>query len=193
MRGGAERGLRRGLGRRAGLRDHPAGRRDRHRGHHGRARARQRRPVVARRAPARPAPRAGRAARAPSGSLSLSYRELAPPPALAAHVACLWARSDAPGRVLPDGCVDVVWTGAELIVAGPATRAVRPTPPSGETKVGLRFRVGAAGGALGLPAAELLDRSPPLAQVRADGDGWAARVAEAPGAGARPSLLAEMA
>ena len=108
-------------------------------------------------------------------------------------MACLWARSGAPGRVLPDGCVDVVWTGAELIVAGPATRAVRPTLPPGETKVGLRFRVGAAGGALGLPAAELLDRSPALGQVRADGDAWAARVAEAPDVGARLSLLAEMA
>src|SRR5437867_7424682 len=115
------------------------------------------------------------------------YRELAAPPPLAAHVACLWTRSDTPRRILPDGCVDVVWTGAELIVAGPATRAVLPTLPQGEPKVGLRFRVGAAGAALGLPAGELLDRSPPLAQVRADGDGWAARVAEAPDAGARPA------
>ena len=108
-------------------------------------------------------------------------------------MACLWARSGAAGRVLPDGCVGIVRTRAQLIVAGPATRAVRPTPPSGETKVGLRFRVGAAGGALGLPAAELLDRSPALGQVRADGDAWAARVAEAPDVGARLSLLAEMA
>ena len=44
--------LRRRLRRRAGLRDHPPGRRDRHRGHHGRAGARQGGPELARRAPA---------------------------------------------------------------------------------------------------------------------------------------------
>jgi AraC-like DNA-binding protein len=122
----------------------------------------------------------------------VSYRELAPPPALAAYVACLWTRSGPPARILPDGCVDVVWTGAELIVAGPATRAVLPTLPPGEPKIGLRFRVGAAGAALGLPAGELLDRSPPLADVRAGGAEWSARIAGAPDAGARLRLLAAM-
>ena len=141
------------------------------------------------------------------------YRELPPPPRLASHVACLWWRDGALARVLPDGCVDLVWTGAELIVAGPATRALVPqapgskavdrpqtdrsrgarTPPPGgrgEARVGVRFRIGAAGLALGLPAAELLNGSPSLDEVWSDGDELAERVAEAPGLGGRLSVLA---
>jgi hypothetical protein len=86
----------------------------------------------------------------------VTYRESAPPPEIASHVACLWWRTDAPPRILPDGCADLVWTGADLIVAGPATRAVLPEVPPAEPKLGVRFRVGAAGAALGLPAGELL-------------------------------------
>jgi AraC-like DNA-binding protein len=67
--------------------------------------------------------------------------------------------------VLPDGCVDVVWTGAELVVAGPATRAVRPSVEPEATKLGVRFRIGTAGAALGMPADELLDLNVPLAEV----------------------------
>jgi len=41
------------------------------------------------------------------------------------HVACLWVRDAEPEtrqhRIVPDACVDVVWTGARLVVAGPAT------------------------------------------------------------------------
>jgi AraC-like DNA-binding protein len=69
----------------------------------------------------------------------MTYRELAPPPALASHVACFWWRTGVPGRVLPDGCVDLVWTGADLIVAGPATQAVIPQVPPEETKVGVQI------------------------------------------------------
>jgi AraC-like DNA-binding protein len=99
-----------------------------------------------------------------------SYVELPPPPELAASVACLWYRTGSGGQVLPDGCVDVVWTGRELIVAGPATRAVVPDVAPEVPKLGLRFRVGVAGAALGLPATELLDQSPSLAEVMAAGE-----------------------
>jgi AraC-like DNA-binding protein len=122
----------------------------------------------------------------------VSYRELAPPPALASHVACLWWRDGPPGRVLPDGCADIVWTGGELRVAGPATRAVLPKLSPGDPKVGIRFRVGAAGVALGMPAAELLDRTPALGEVWADGDEWTERVADAPDARVRLGVLAEL-
>lgn len=121
----------------------------------------------------------------------MTYRELAPPPALASHVACLWWRSGEATRILPDGCVDLVWTGGELIVAGPATRPVVPRLPSGEPKVGVRYRVGAAVAALGLPARELLDHSPSLAEVWPDGAELAERVAEARGARARLGLLVD--
>lgn len=89
----------------------------------------------------------------------MPYRELQPPGELARHVACLWWRTGPSDRVLPDGCVDLVWTGRRLVVAGPATRAVAPDIDPGEVTLGVRFRVGSAGVALGLPASELLDRS----------------------------------
>jgi AraC-like DNA-binding protein len=109
----------------------------------------------------------------------MPYREL---PTTNALVACVWTRTDgepAAQRILPDACVDVVWTGGELVVAGPATQAVtaRTTGPA----LGVRFRVGAAGAALGIPAAELLDRSVPLTDVWGDdGERIADTVAAAP-------------
>ena len=120
------------------------------------------------------------------------YHEWAPPQALASHVACLWARIDAPPRVLPDGCVDLIWTGADLIAAGPATHALVPQLPAGGPKLGVRFRVGAAAAALGLPADELLNRSPGLGEIWADGDQLAERVADAPGPRARLGVLADI-
>jgi AraC-like DNA-binding protein len=96
----------------------------------------------------------------------MAYRELLQPDD---HIACLWVSdpADAPRRrrVLPDACVDVVWVGGRLTVAGPATEAVLVDIPAGATSFGVRFRVGAAGAALGLPAAELIDASPPLEDV----------------------------
>src|SRR3954470_4945921 len=88
------------------------------------------------------------------------YRELPPPPPIAAHVMCLWTREGpAAGRVLPDGCADIVWTGERLLVAGPATRSVVPQVSADATKVGIRFRTGAAAQALGLPARGDLGRA----------------------------------
>lgn len=118
-----------------------------------------------------------------------NYREVAAPPALSSHVACLWWRKGTPARVLPDGCVDLVWTGADLIVAGPATRALVPEVPPGEPKLGVRFRIGAAGVSMGLSADELLNRSPPLAEVWAEGEEVAERVAEAPSVRAELTAL----
>src|SRR5947208_4272278 len=95
----------------------------------------------------------------------MPYRELPPPPGLEPYLACVWTRSGPGGAVLPDGCVDVVWTGDELTVAGPATRAVHPRTAPEATKLGVRFRIGAAGPALGLPAHELLDQIAPLSEI----------------------------
>lgn len=111
----------------------------------------------------------------------MTYREL---PTTNALVACLWTRTDgepAAQRILPDACVDIVWTGGKLVVAGPATQAVtaRTTGPA----LGVRFRVGAAGAALGIPAAELLDRTVPLTDIWGD-DGE--RIADA--VAAEPTL-----
>ena len=95
-----------------------------------------------------------------------TYRELPPPAALSDWVTCAWV-SERPGgaRILPDGCADVVWTGRRLIVAGPATESHLAADAPGVPKAGVRFRVGAAGAALGLPASELRDANPPASEV----------------------------
>src|SRR3954447_7447448 len=130
-------------------------------------------------------------------------REMAPPPGLEQHVACVWIGDGSAVHVLPDACVDIVWTRGQLMVAGPATRP-DPAPASpGQGRCGLRFRVGAAGAALGVPASELLDEIVPVAEIWGDaGRRLADRVAlaerpldalaaggaapvSAPGAGAR--------
>jgi AraC-like DNA-binding protein len=92
----------------------------------------------------------------------MAYRELPPPSPSAPHVACLWIRDPElrarVHRVMPDACADVVWVqGERLVVAGPATGPALSAVPAGAAAVGVRFRVGAAGGALGVPARELLD------------------------------------
>jgi AraC-like DNA-binding protein len=109
----------------------------------------------------------------------MAYRELLQP---GEHVACLWVRDPEPTeraqRVLPDACVDVVLVGDRLLVAGPQTVASAVTIPAGAASMGVRFRVGAAGAALGVSAAELLDVT-----VGADelwGGGIAERVATSP-------------
>jgi AraC-like DNA-binding protein len=122
----------------------------------------------------------------------MSYHEFAPRAELSRHVACLWSRTGAPTRVLPDGCADIVSTGAQLIVAGPATRAMLPGLPPDEPTLGVRFRVGAAGAALGLPADELLNRSPTLGEIWADGDELQRHVGEATDTHARLGVLAEL-
>jgi AraC-like DNA-binding protein len=119
------------------------------------------------------------------------YRELPPPPPIAAHVMCLWTREGpAAGRVLPDACADIVWTGERLLVAGPATRPVVPQVSADATKVGIRFRTGAAAQALGLPAAELRDESIALEEIwGARGRELSERTADAPSTQERLRLL----
>lgn len=85
------------------------------------------------------------------------YREWAPHPALAARVVCTWLdpERERPQPVLPDACIDLVWDGEQLSVAGPDTRAV-PLPDSG-SYVGIRFRPGAGPAFLGTAADALLN------------------------------------
>jgi AraC-like DNA-binding protein len=100
----------------------------------------------------------------------MAYRELSAPGPPSPHVACLWLRDPEPvarvHRIVPDACVDVVWVaGGRLEVAGPATGPVLSEIRAGAVAAGVRFRVGAAGSALGLPARELLDTTVPLADL----------------------------
>jgi AraC-like DNA-binding protein len=68
------------------------------------------------------------------------------------------------GRVLPDGCMDLLWNEGRLLVAGPDTRAhLTGGPPS--TWAGVRLGPGTAPALLGVPAHELRDRRVELADL----------------------------
>jgi AraC-like DNA-binding protein len=94
---------------------------------------------------------------------SSDYRERAPVGALDRHVACVWVQRIGPGtapmvhRIVPDACVDIIWLGGGLHVAGPDTGPVLAPLAPGSLLVGIRFRPGLAPTMLGLPAAELTD------------------------------------
>jgi AraC-like DNA-binding protein len=64
-------------------------------------------------------------------------------------------------RVLPDGCMDLIWADGVLLVAGPDTTA-NLSGPSATNYVGLRFAPGDAPAFLGVPASELRDVRVPL-------------------------------
>jgi AraC-like DNA-binding protein len=100
------------------------------------------------------------------------YRERAPRP----DGAVVWTRkvrvAGGPTRILPDGCMDVIWVDGELFVAGPDTEAHLITSPGGTEFVAVRFAPGTAPDLLGVPALELrnqhvrLDALWPEADVR---------------------------
>jgi AraC-like DNA-binding protein len=98
----------------------------------------------------------------------MGYRELRAPAALAGLVECGWvatASADGVQQVLPDGCMDLVWTGAELLVAGPDTVAHDGRRRRGVTVAGLRFVPGALPSLLGVPAAPLHNRRVELVEL----------------------------
>ncbi|AWK90051.1 helix-turn-helix domain-containing protein [Azospirillum thermophilum] len=103
------------------------------------------------------------------------YREARPGAALAAHFRCGWTHSPPPdgdGRpvlVVPDGCVDLLWSGDRLLVAGPDETAAPAVLAPGTVVTGLRFRPGAARHWLGLPLSEITGQRVPLEDL------WGAR------------------
>jgi len=115
-----------------------------------------------------------RAARTyPGGIAPSTYTEFEPTSAARAHIACTWVgvvgaqsgvaapeRAGYTDRVLPDGCIDMIWDGTTLFVAGPDTHAVEldSPPAAGSFHVGVRFRPGRASPFLGVPAVELRDQ-----------------------------------
>ncbi|MFE7169194.1 helix-turn-helix domain-containing protein [Streptomyces sp. NPDC057616] len=68
------------------------------------------------------------------------------------------------GRVLPDGCMDLLWHEDRLLVAGPDTRAYVTDGAPG-VWTGVRFGPGTAPALLGVPAHELRDRRVALADL----------------------------
>lgn len=101
--------------------------------------------------------------------LAGDYREWAPHAALRDHVRCLWfndlSLSDTRSiRVVPDGCVDIIWTRNWLRIAGPDTFASLEQLPPRSLVVGIRFHPGAASAWLGVPIIEILNGRIPLTE-----------------------------
>jgi len=88
------------------------------------------------------------------------YAETLPAPALRGVVRRLWTYRAphvpaAPVQVLPDGCVDLIWDGQRLFVAGPDPIAMEATLAPGAHLTGVRLAPGAARAVLGLPLHEI--------------------------------------
>jgi AraC-like DNA-binding protein len=86
--------------------------------------------------------------------------------------------------VVPDGCMDVIWFGDRLLVAGPDTRPHLDNPDIeavGSRLVGVRFAPGMGPSVLGVPADELRDGRVWLDDLwgRSTADRWRDHVATA--------------
>ncbi|WP_416563408.1 DUF6597 domain-containing transcriptional factor [Nocardia testacea] len=118
-----------------------------------------------------------------------AYREYRPPIGLESVVACVW-ESDVlvrgRQRVVPDGCVDLVWLGTRLLVVGADTKPL-VWEATGEITHGIRLRPGLAGAVLGVPADEVRDQQIPLSMLWPAVADWT----DAAGASARVRLLTE--
>jgi len=86
----------------------------------------------------------------------VTYREQA----TAVPGVVLWQRTtDGRTRILPDGCLDLIWDGRQLFVAGPDSAARWHDCARGTSYVALRFHYGVGPALLRVPADELSDRS----------------------------------
>jgi AraC-like DNA-binding protein len=99
----------------------------------------------------------------------MSYREHPPATALAPWLACAWERrgdGGPPVRIIPDGCIDIVWTeGGGAQVVGANTTAFLVGLGAGVHVAGVRMRPGAGAALLGVDAGALRDARIPLADV----------------------------
>src|SRR5688500_17937427 len=144
----------------------------------------------------------------PTPMVAGGYREHAPPDALRPFVECFWTRepsvSEVPGgavvhRVLPDGCMDIVFEFAPGVGAPESIQAVgtmtRPLVVTGSTDdsfVGVRFRPARATAMLRLPASELTDLRVALDDLWSDAAAVRDRFARAAGATARVAALEQV-
>jgi AraC-like DNA-binding protein len=105
-------------------------------------------------------------------------------------VACTWEQTTSVGRelrIVPDACVDLIWSGEGLSIAGPDTKARVVALAPGTWCVGVRLRPGMAGAVLRMPASELRDCTVEAAEVL--GYEVAAPLLEALTAGLDPHAL----
>lgn len=97
--------------------------------------------------------------------------------------AVVWNRTASGGetRILPDGCMDLIWSDGRLFVAGPDTRVHLMVDDPGTTYTGLRFGPGSGPTVLGVPGHALRDQRVALDAIWAPSDArrLAERVADA--------------
>lgn len=79
--------------------------------------------------------------------------------------AVVWKAYGSHGIVLPDGCMDLLWAGGRLLVAGPDTGPHPAGEVPGRAFAGLRLAPGTAPALLRVPASELRDRRVELADL----------------------------
>jgi AraC-like DNA-binding protein len=83
--------------------------------------------------------------------------------------AVLWRRQVASAgevaRILPDGCVGLIWDGRRMFVAGPDTSARLHRSEPGAFYISIRFSGGLGPALLGMPANELTDSAPSLDEL----------------------------
>lgn len=102
--------------------------------------------------------------------MASSYREIAPTADLAALVECFWVsevETDECRRILPDGCLDLLFfsRGKQLVEArcvGVMTRPHTASLRRGQSILGVRFHPGMAGMCLPCEVPLLNDRTVPL-------------------------------
>jgi AraC-like DNA-binding protein len=102
----------------------------------------------------------------------MAIREHRPPTALAAWLDCVWERTEAGdegARILPDGCIDVVFSPSRgLRLIGANTVAFISDVEPGERVIGARLAPGAAPALLGIAAEPVRDQRPPLSELLGD-------------------------
>jgi AraC-like DNA-binding protein len=118
-----------------------------------------------------------------------TYREVPAPPALAPWVACAWELRAGPDghvhRVLPDGCMDLLWddrTGLHAV--GPNRTAFLAGMDPGAAVTGVRMRPGGAPPLFGVGAEALREATVPAEDLWGDD---ARRLADRLGAERRPA------
>jgi AraC-like DNA-binding protein len=87
--------------------------------------------------------------------------------------AVVWERvaGTTPFRVVPDGCMDLIWAAGALLVAGPDTTSHWVAGPPGERFTGVRFAPGMGPAVFGVPAQDVRDQRVSLDAL------WSPRVA----------------
>lgn len=93
----------------------------------------------------------------------MSYRERRS----AVERGVVWSTTPEPtgGRVLPDGCMDLLWLDDDLVIAGPDTRAYVSQPAEPRAVTGIRLSGGVGATAFGVPAHEVRNQRIPVADV----------------------------